>query len=209
MSAASATCEWPIRWAPACCCRPAARAAAHRRAGGPLPGHRPAPHRRPQGVLHPDQLRPDCARTAGHRGAQAGRPRAGVPLRPGPVPRRPDWTRPAMEELTGIRLKLSREESQLTVKLTAGHRLTEGLDGQTYSDPPRTCSPVCYAEDPAATTLGYLAGRQTRLGGQGREGLDCRILLRPHASGPPDAEPRPTRRRAHLYRYGGCGLGIP
>ena len=60
-----------------------------------------------------------------------------------------------MEALTGIRLRMSRGEGELTVKLAGGQRLTEGLDGQSYGEAYRG-SPVCYADDAAATVLGTL-----------------------------------------------------
>jgi hypothetical protein len=61
-----------------------------------------------------------------------------------------------MSDLTGIRLRLSREEGALSVKVAGGHTLAEGLAGQSYGDPHRT-SPICYADDAAATVLGTLA----------------------------------------------------
>ena len=60
-----------------------------------------------------------------------------------------------MADLTGIRLKMSRDEVPFTVKLTGGQRLTEGLEGQSYGDPHRGF-PLCYADDPEATVLGML-----------------------------------------------------
>jgi hypothetical protein len=61
-----------------------------------------------------------------------------------------------MAELTGITLRMSREESAFSVKLTGGHRLTEGLDGQSYGDAHRGF-PICTAADAGATVLGTLA----------------------------------------------------
>lgn len=61
-----------------------------------------------------------------------------------------------MSELTGIRLRMSREEGALSVKLFGGHRLTEGLDGQLYGDSHRV-SPLFFADDASATVLGTLA----------------------------------------------------
>lgn len=61
-----------------------------------------------------------------------------------------------MFDLTGIRLRLSREEAALSVKLTGGHRLAEGLEGQSYGDSQRV-SPLCFADDASATVLGTLA----------------------------------------------------
>ena len=60
-----------------------------------------------------------------------------------------------MADLTGIRLRLSREEGASSVKLTGGHRLTEGLGGQSYGDRHRGF-PICYADDSTATVLGTL-----------------------------------------------------
>lgn len=68
-----------------------------------------------------------------------------------------------MAELTGIRLRLSRVESELSVKIAGPHPLTEGLEGQSYGDPPRRAFPVCYADDPSATVLGTLPGGQAGL----------------------------------------------
>lgn len=62
----------------------------------------------------------------------------------------------AMEAFTGIRLRLTREPAALNVKLGGGHRLTEGLAGQTYGEAQRTW-PVCVADDAGATVLGTLA----------------------------------------------------
>jgi len=61
-----------------------------------------------------------------------------------------------MEALTGIKLRLSREPAALSVTLADGHRLTEGLAGQTYGEAKPTF-PVCTADDPAAEVLGSLA----------------------------------------------------
>lgn len=61
-----------------------------------------------------------------------------------------------MAELTGIRLRLSRDEAPFSVKLAGGHRLTEGLEGQSYGADVRN-APFCYADDPEATVLGTLA----------------------------------------------------
>lgn len=63
---------------------------------------------------------------------------------------------PGMADLTGLRLRLSREAMPFSVKLVGGQRLTEGLAGQSYGDPHRG-SPFCYADDPAATVLGTLS----------------------------------------------------
>ncbi|HPS09121.1 MAG TPA: beta-galactosidase [Kiritimatiellia bacterium] len=61
-----------------------------------------------------------------------------------------------MADLTGIRLRLSRDEVPFSVKLAGGHRLTAGLEGQAYGVDVRN-SPFCYADDPEATVLGTLA----------------------------------------------------
>ena len=61
-----------------------------------------------------------------------------------------------MEEFTGIRLRMTRDEGAFSVKFAGGQRLTEGLEGQTYGMQHRG-SPACYADDPAATVLGTLA----------------------------------------------------
>ena len=61
----------------------------------------------------------------------------------------------AMTELTGIRLRMTKEPTTLKVTLKAGHPLTEGLDGTSCGVEHKT-SPVCYADDPDATVLGTL-----------------------------------------------------
>jgi len=60
-----------------------------------------------------------------------------------------------MSDLTGIRLRMSREEVMLTVNVNGGQRLTEGLAATTYGEPHRS-SPFVYADDSAATVLGTL-----------------------------------------------------
>ncbi len=61
-----------------------------------------------------------------------------------------------MADLTGVRLRLSREPGAFSVKLAEGQPLTAGLAGQSYGDQQRGF-PVCYADDAAATVLGTLA----------------------------------------------------
>jgi len=61
-----------------------------------------------------------------------------------------------MEEFTGIRLRMARDEGVLSVKVAGGHPLTDGLCGQSYGMQHRGF-PVCYADDAAATVLGTLA----------------------------------------------------
>ena len=61
-----------------------------------------------------------------------------------------------MSDLTGIRLRMSREECGFSVKLAGGQRLTEGLGGQSYGDSHQE-SPICYADDADATVLGTLS----------------------------------------------------
>ncbi len=60
-----------------------------------------------------------------------------------------------MADLTGIRLRMTRDPGALQVKLASGHPLTEGLSGLLYGAP-QACSPVVYADDPAAAVLGTL-----------------------------------------------------
>lgn len=60
-----------------------------------------------------------------------------------------------MAELTGIRLRMTREEGALSIKLAGGQRLTSGLEGQAYGEQHRGF-PLCYAEDAEATVLGTL-----------------------------------------------------
>ncbi len=61
-----------------------------------------------------------------------------------------------MEELTGLRLRMTREAGAFSVKLAGGQRMTEGLDGQSYGAQ-HSGFPLCYADDVAATVLGTLA----------------------------------------------------
>ena len=61
-----------------------------------------------------------------------------------------------MADLTGIRLRMTRGEGVFTVKVAGGHRLTEGIEGQSYGGGQRGF-PMCYADDAAATVLGTLA----------------------------------------------------
>lgn len=61
----------------------------------------------------------------------------------------------AMTDLTGIRLNLSHEPSDLQVTLKGKHALTAGLEGVVYGGGPKT-QPVVYADDPEATVLGTL-----------------------------------------------------
>ncbi len=60
-----------------------------------------------------------------------------------------------MTDLTGIKLRLSRQPTALRVTLKAGHRITEGLTDLTYGVEHKTF-PVCTAEDPAAFVVGTL-----------------------------------------------------
>lgn len=60
-----------------------------------------------------------------------------------------------MADLTGIHLRLSREESSFQVSVADGHPLTRELAGQTIGDE-RRGFPVCYADDPEAEILGRL-----------------------------------------------------
>lgn len=65
----------------------------------------------------------------------------------------------AMEEFTGIRLRLDRTGGPLNVKITAGDRLTEGLDGLVVGAGSNV-APIVYVDDPTATPLGaYPDGR--------------------------------------------------
>ena len=60
-----------------------------------------------------------------------------------------------MTELTGIKLRMTTTPLELQVKLKSSHRLTNGLGNLTCGVRHRTF-PVCFADDPAATTLGTL-----------------------------------------------------
>lgn len=61
----------------------------------------------------------------------------------------------AMEDFTGIRLGLSMQEQALRVTFAGDHPLVEGLAGTQYGSG-RNVSPICSANDPAATVLGTL-----------------------------------------------------
>jgi hypothetical protein len=61
----------------------------------------------------------------------------------------------AMTELTGIRLRMTTVPTELRLTLKPNHPLTEGV-ASTACGVPNKGSPVCYAEDPAATVLGTL-----------------------------------------------------
>lgn len=65
----------------------------------------------------------------------------------------------AMEEFTGIRLRLDGVGGPLNVKIRAGDRLTEGLDGLVVGAGSNV-APIVYVDDPAAMPLGtYPDGR--------------------------------------------------
>jgi len=61
-----------------------------------------------------------------------------------------------MFDLTGIRLKFSRDPAALRVTLRSDRSQTEGLAGQTYGPEYRTM-PICYADDPSVSAWGTLA----------------------------------------------------
>lgn len=61
----------------------------------------------------------------------------------------------AMQDLTGIRLRVTTAPTELRLALRPGHPLTEGL-GIAAGGVPHKTFPVCFAEDPAATVLGTL-----------------------------------------------------
>ena len=61
----------------------------------------------------------------------------------------------AMRDLTGIRLRMSTEPTDLRVTLSGGHAITDGLEGQAYGVEHRTF-PVVFADDPDATVVGTL-----------------------------------------------------
>ncbi|MCD6351973.1 MAG: hypothetical protein J7M26_07630, partial [Armatimonadetes bacterium] len=61
----------------------------------------------------------------------------------------------AMQELTGLRLRLSTQPAALRVQVESGHALTQGLEGQTYGVEHKTF-PIVYADDPQAQVLGKL-----------------------------------------------------
>lgn len=60
-----------------------------------------------------------------------------------------------MRDLTGIRLRMSEEPTELRVTLSGGHAITDGLQGQTYGVGQQTF-PVVFADDPQATVVGTL-----------------------------------------------------
>ena len=61
----------------------------------------------------------------------------------------------AMTDLTGIKLKMSKDPSVLRVTLNGEHQLTGDLEGVSYGVDHKTL-PVIYADDPQATLLGTL-----------------------------------------------------
>lgn len=68
----------------------------------------------------------------------------------------------AMQDLTGIRLRMSRQPTELRLALVPGHSETDGLAGAACGVAHKTF-PVCYADDPAATVLGTLPDGRARL----------------------------------------------
>jgi len=60
----------------------------------------------------------------------------------------------AMEDFTGLRLRLDRTGGPLNVKLATGDRLTEGLEGLVVGAGSKV-APIAYADDPAATPLAF------------------------------------------------------
>jgi hypothetical protein len=61
----------------------------------------------------------------------------------------------ALQDFTGIRLRLSREACALWVTLLGASAITEGLEGLEYGSRNATW-PVCFADDPEAEVLGQL-----------------------------------------------------
>ncbi|MBC7289256.1 MAG: hypothetical protein H5T86_14700, partial [Armatimonadetes bacterium] len=61
----------------------------------------------------------------------------------------------AMEQFTGIRLRLTTEPALLRIRVKQGEPLVAGLEGSTYGVDHKTF-PVAYADDPEATVLGVL-----------------------------------------------------
>jgi hypothetical protein len=61
----------------------------------------------------------------------------------------------AMADLTGIRLRISREPAMLRVTVKPGHEISRGLEGLIYEHQHETF-PVVYAEDPDAKVAGTL-----------------------------------------------------
>jgi len=61
----------------------------------------------------------------------------------------------AMQDMTGIRLRMTTTPTELRLAIRPGHRVTDGLSGVTCGVPHKTF-PVCFADDPAATVLGTL-----------------------------------------------------
>ena len=67
----------------------------------------------------------------------------------------------AMADFTGIRLRLSREGTQLRVRLAGEHPLIAGLADADFGV--GDAAPYCYADDSEATVLGKLANGQPGL----------------------------------------------
>jgi beta-galactosidase len=61
----------------------------------------------------------------------------------------------AMQDLTGIRLRMTTDPTELRLTLRPGHPVTDGL-GDAACGVPHKAFPACYADDPAATVLGTL-----------------------------------------------------
>ena len=61
----------------------------------------------------------------------------------------------AMTEFTGIRLRMRPVSTELRLTLNPNHPMTRGIASNTCGVPHKS-SPICYAEDPAATVLGTL-----------------------------------------------------
>ena len=98
-----------------------------------------------------------------------------------------------MADLTGIRLRMSRDEVLFSVKLVGGQRLTEGLEGQSYGAELRN-SPFCYADDAAATILGTLPDGKPGLVVKAEKGWTSVFSSVPML---------PTRLMRNIAQYGG------
>ena len=61
----------------------------------------------------------------------------------------------AMADLTGIKLKMTKDPGALQVTLNGQHQMTKGLEGVSYGVDKET-RPVICADDPQATLLGTL-----------------------------------------------------
>jgi len=103
----------------------------------------------------------------------------------------------AMTDLTGIKLRMSKDPSVLRVTLNGQHQMTEGLEGVSYGVDHKTL-PVIYADDLQATLLGTLPDGKPGLVVKEHEGWTAI-----HSAAPllPAALMRRIARRAGVHLY--------